>query len=263
MAPAAPGASACRPVEVGHDGDGARRPQLGAARRLAGDGEHAKALRAPAAAGACRHRRSPRSAGAAYRRCFDFILSIHSEDCMTFQITVQPSGHQLRMRGDETVLAAAIRSGIGLPYGCKNGACGSCKGKVVEGTVHHKPHQPRALSEQEKLQGYALFCCAVPEGDVSIEAREVGGSSDYPVRKMPTRVTSITPRRARRRHPQPAAAGQRGAGLPRRPVRRIPAEATASAAPTASPTRPRGAARSNCTSATWPAACSPTTCSPP
>jgi len=110
---------------------------------------------------------------------------------MTFQITVQPSGHHYDCDADETVLAAAIRSGIGLPYGCKNGACGSCKGKVVEGTIHHRPHQARALSEPEKLQGYALMCCAVPEGDIVIEAREVGGSTDYPVRKMPTRVIAI------------------------------------------------------------------------
>ncbi|QJD98919.1 CDP-6-deoxy-delta-3,4-glucoseen reductase [Massilia forsythiae] len=110
---------------------------------------------------------------------------------MTFQITVQPSGHHYDCEQDETVLAAAIRSGIGLPYGCKNGACGSCKGKVVEGAVQHKPHQQRALSDQEKLQGYALFCCAVAEGDLVIEAREVGGSTEYPVRKMPTRVAAI------------------------------------------------------------------------
>ncbi len=111
---------------------------------------------------------------------------------MTFQITVQPSGTQFTCEDDETVLSAAIRAGVGLPYGCKNGACGSCKGKVVAGAVTHKPHQARALSEQEKLQGMSLFCCALPEGDVVIEAREIGGSSDYPIRKMPTRVASIT-----------------------------------------------------------------------
>jgi CDP-4-dehydro-6-deoxyglucose reductase len=110
---------------------------------------------------------------------------------MTFQITVQPSGHHFDCDADETVLAAAIRSGIGLPYGCKNGACGSCKGKVVEGTIHHKPHQARALTDQEKAQGLALMCCAVPEGNVVVEAREVAGSSEYPTRKMPTRVTAI------------------------------------------------------------------------
>jgi CDP-4-dehydro-6-deoxyglucose reductase len=110
---------------------------------------------------------------------------------MTFQITVQPSGHHFECEADETVLAAAIRAGIGLPYGCKNGACGSCKGKVVEGAVEHKAHQQRALSDQEKTQGFSLFCCAVPRQDLVIEAREVGGTSDYPVRKMPTRVQGI------------------------------------------------------------------------
>jgi CDP-4-dehydro-6-deoxyglucose reductase, E3 len=110
---------------------------------------------------------------------------------MTFQITVQPSGHHFDCEADETVLAAAIRAGIGLPYGCKNGACGSCKGKVIEGQVEHKAHQERALSEQEKTQGYSLFCCALPQGDLVIEAREVSGSSEYPVRKMPTRVASV------------------------------------------------------------------------
>jgi CDP-4-dehydro-6-deoxyglucose reductase len=80
---------------------------------------------------------------------------------MTFQITVQPSGHRFDCEPDETVLSAAIRAGIGLPYGCKNGACGSCKGKVIEGSVVHKAHQQRALSEQEQAAGQALFCCAI------------------------------------------------------------------------------------------------------
>ena len=110
---------------------------------------------------------------------------------MTFQITVQPSGHQFACEADDTVLGAAIKAGIGLPYGCKNGACGSCKGKVLAGAVEHKAHQQRALTADEKEQGYALFCCATASADLVIEAREVGGSSDYPVRKMPSRVSTI------------------------------------------------------------------------
>ena len=110
---------------------------------------------------------------------------------MTFQITVQPSGHQFACEADETVLSAAIRAGVGLPYGCKNGACGSCKGRVITGAVEHKAHQQRALSDDEKAQGFSLFCCATTTADLVIEAREVTGSSDYPVRKMPSRVASI------------------------------------------------------------------------
>ena len=110
---------------------------------------------------------------------------------MTFQITVQPSGHQFSCEADETVLAAAIRAGVGLPYGCKNGACSSCRGKVLSGSVTHKAHQERALSKEDEAAGYSLFCCATAHEDLVIEAREVAGSDDYPIRKMPSRVATL------------------------------------------------------------------------
>jgi CDP-4-dehydro-6-deoxyglucose reductase len=110
---------------------------------------------------------------------------------MTFQITVQPSGHQFSCEEDETILAAAVRAGIGLPYGCKNGACSSCKGKVLSGSVSHKPYQERALPADEAAAGMSLFCCASPHSDLVIEAREVAGSEDYPLRKMPSRVATL------------------------------------------------------------------------
>ncbi len=110
---------------------------------------------------------------------------------MTFQITVLPSGHQFSCADDETVLAAAIRAGVGLTYGCKNGACGSCKGTVIAGSVTHLAHQERALPPVEKAAGAALFCCTIAHSDLVIEAREVAGSSDYPIKKMPSRVIAI------------------------------------------------------------------------
>lgn len=111
---------------------------------------------------------------------------------MTFSVSVQPSGHQFEVGDDETVLAAAMRSGIGLPYGCRNGACGSCKGRVVEGRVRHDPHQASALSYDEEARGFALFCSAHPESDLIIEAREVRGIGDIPIKKLPARVTALT-----------------------------------------------------------------------
>jgi len=110
---------------------------------------------------------------------------------MTFQITVQPSGHQFSCDDDETVLSAAMRAGVGLPYGCKNGACSSCKGKVVSGSITHRPHQRRALTEEEEAAGMSLFCCAVPQSDLVLQAREVAGSGDFPVKKMPSRVSTM------------------------------------------------------------------------
>ena len=64
---------------------------------------------------------------------------------MSFNITVQPSGRTYVAEPDEALLAAAIRSGIGLPYGCKDGACGSCKCKKLEGTIVQGTHQLKAL----------------------------------------------------------------------------------------------------------------------
>jgi CDP-4-dehydro-6-deoxyglucose reductase len=110
---------------------------------------------------------------------------------MTFQVSVNPSGRQFSCEAGETILAAAIRAGVGLPYGCKNGACGSCKGKVVSGSVELGLHQERALSADEKAAGLSLFCCAKPQSDVTIEAREVQGAGEFPVKKVPVRVAKL------------------------------------------------------------------------
>jgi CDP-4-dehydro-6-deoxyglucose reductase len=110
---------------------------------------------------------------------------------MTFQVTVQPSGRQFTCEEGETVLTAAIRAGVGLPYGCKNGACGSCKGKLLEGSVEHRAHQEKALSFAEEEKGWSLFCCAMPGSDIVIEAREVLGVGEFPIKKLPTRVAKL------------------------------------------------------------------------
>ena len=110
---------------------------------------------------------------------------------MTFQVTVNPSGSQFSCDEGETILAAALRAGIGLPYGCKNGACGSCKGKISSGSVTHGNHQQRALSDAEETEGMSLFCCARPDSDVIIEARVIASSGDYPLKKMPSRVAKL------------------------------------------------------------------------
>ena len=111
-----------------------------------------------------------------------------------FQITVQPSGRSFGTNAGEAILPAAIRQGIGMPYGCKDGACGSCKCKKLEGTVVHGPHQSKALSAEEEARGLILTCCAVPQTDIVLESRQVTDESAFPVRKMPSRVTSGIPR---------------------------------------------------------------------
>jgi CDP-4-dehydro-6-deoxyglucose reductase len=110
---------------------------------------------------------------------------------MTFQITVQPSGRTFTTETDEAILPAGIRQGIGLPYGCKDGACASCKCRKIEGLVVHGPHQSKALSPEEEAAGYVLTCCAVPQSDVVLESRQVTEANAFPVKKMPARVASL------------------------------------------------------------------------
>ena len=110
---------------------------------------------------------------------------------MTYTITVQPSGRSFEAEPAETMLAAGIRQGIGLPYGCKDGACGSCKCKKIEGTVVHGEHQAKALSPEEEAAGWVLTCCGVAQTPVVLESRQVTDESAYPVKKLPVRVAAL------------------------------------------------------------------------
>lgn len=111
---------------------------------------------------------------------------------MSFQVIIQPSGHSFQVADDETVLSAAIDAGFNLPYGCRNGACGACKGKIISGEVTHGDHQQATLTELEKQAGQALFCCAMPNSDLVIECREVIGNQGIRPRIMPARVQQLT-----------------------------------------------------------------------
>jgi CDP-4-dehydro-6-deoxyglucose reductase len=110
---------------------------------------------------------------------------------MTHTITLQPAARQFSADPDETILGAAMRQGVGLPYGCRDGACGSCKSRLLEGRVVHGPHQLKALPLAEEEAGFILTCCAVAQTDCVVEARSVPGAGEYPVLKLPTRVLSI------------------------------------------------------------------------
>ena len=114
-----------------------------------------------------------------------------SASASVFHITIEPSGREFDVPAGETILATGIAQGINLPYGCKDGACGSCKCKKISGTVRHGAHQSKALSDAEEAQGFVLTCCASPESDVVLESRQVTLEGAFAIKKMPVRVSSL------------------------------------------------------------------------
>ncbi|MDX8380096.1 MAG: CDP-6-deoxy-delta-3,4-glucoseen reductase [Gallionella sp.] len=110
---------------------------------------------------------------------------------MTFQTTIQPSGHQFSIEADETLLEAALKHGYTLPYSCRDGVCGACKGKILQGQVDYGKHPSSTLTEAEKNNGMALFCCAKPLSDMLIECKEMSAIKDIQVKTLPCRVHSM------------------------------------------------------------------------
>ena len=110
---------------------------------------------------------------------------------MTFQVTIQNTGHQFPAEPGDSILQAAMNAGLLLPYGCRDGACGSCKGKLISGEVDFGTYAEKALPAEEKAKGAVLFCQAKALSDVVIEARDVRKVGDVPIRKLPGRVAKL------------------------------------------------------------------------
>jgi CDP-4-dehydro-6-deoxyglucose reductase len=107
------------------------------------------------------------------------------------QVRLEPSGHTYTVAPGETLLEAALRQGIGLPYGCRNGACGACKGVLRSGELEYGDYQDRALHDSEKALGKALTCCTRPRTDIVFEVRELSGAKDLAIRTLPCRVEKV------------------------------------------------------------------------
>lgn len=110
---------------------------------------------------------------------------------MGFQIKVLPGGQHFTADTGETILDAATRQGLTLPYGCRDGACGACRGKIVNGSIDHGRAPLITLGEADRAAGYALFCCASAVSDLSIESREIRSSQELPVKTLPARIQKL------------------------------------------------------------------------
>jgi CDP-4-dehydro-6-deoxyglucose reductase, E3 len=170
-------------VEIREQRCRAEAPEFGAGFGAPRDGKDAKSLREP-------WNCAPGHVTAADDQYIFHDLIISRP--MSFQISLTPGGQRFDANEDQTILEAALAAGIVIPYGCRDGACGACKGKVVSGEVALGTVSGSALSEADRSAGMTLFCKAHPRSDLILEARNVTAAGDIPVKKLPCRVQRLT-----------------------------------------------------------------------
>ena len=107
---------------------------------------------------------------------------------MSYSVRIESSDHIFQVDEGESVLTAALRQSIALPYGCRGGACGACKGEIKEGSVSYPDGLPSGISEEDDSKGYALFCEAVPNSDLVIKSKELSVSDEIEVKILPCRI---------------------------------------------------------------------------
>lgn len=103
-------------------------------------------------------------------------------------VTLAPSGEQFEVEREESVLEAAFRAGLNLPHSCKAGRCGTCRARVLRGSIRYPRGRPPGLSEAEERAGYALLCQARTVGPVTVEPRRILSVTDVQIRSLPCRV---------------------------------------------------------------------------
>ena len=116
---------------------------------------------------------------------------------MAYQVTVATTNQQFSAEADESILAAAARAGIVFPYNCRNGVCGTCMARCVDGAFVYPDagetgERPRGISEAAHAQGELLLCQARARSDLTIAAQPVDAVADFDIRTVPARVESLT-----------------------------------------------------------------------
>jgi phenol/toluene 2-monooxygenase (NADH) P5/A5 len=112
---------------------------------------------------------------------------------MSYQLTIEPTGHTIEIGDDQTILDACLRAGVWLPHACCHGLCATCKVQVTDGEIEHGNASPFALMDFERDERKCLACCATAQSDITIEADidEDVDARHFPVKDHTGRVKEM------------------------------------------------------------------------
>ena len=109
---------------------------------------------------------------------------------MPHRVRLEPSRRAFDCQAGETLLAAGLRHGYALPFGCQSGGCGSCRARLMSGRTTYPGGRAPALSEGEVAAGYVLMCLAHAESDVTLHLHQPPMLEQLRPRTWPVRVAS-------------------------------------------------------------------------
>ncbi len=112
------------------------------------------------------------------------------------RVTLLPGQQVISVDANESILEAALRSGLNLPHSCKGGHCGSCRARILEGHIGYPLGRPLGITAEEERDGYALLCQArATSNALLIEVRQLQAPAvETQVRSMPCRIEHMEPR---------------------------------------------------------------------
>ncbi len=92
---------------------------------------------------------------------------------MGYSVRIENTPYQFSVESGESVLQAALRENIDMPWGCGDGMCGVCMGQIISGALTHPNGPPLALFEEDQEQGKGLFCVGCPKSDLVLNIPEM------------------------------------------------------------------------------------------
>lgn len=110
---------------------------------------------------------------------------------MGYSVMLSHSNHRFECEPNESILDAALRSGVNLSYHCATGSCGECKAKIVSGQVAEFRHFDFVIPEAEKITNTVLLCSVAPLSDLVIEANVAAAAKDIPLQQISVKVARI------------------------------------------------------------------------